>query len=174
MESPLGWPFFISSRKEPPLSNQLIVGWREWIALPELGLLALEAKIDTGAATSALHAVNINVGEEAGRPWVEFETQPLIAQHPTIRIRCKAPVVTTREVTSSSGHRETRIVIRADLRLGINLDAPVWPILVTLADRSAMQMPLLIGREALADRVLVASNLEATLGELETPEAFYS
>ncbi|MDX1439329.1 MAG: RimK/LysX family protein [Rubricoccaceae bacterium] len=155
------------------MSSPITVGWREWVALPGLELFALEAKMDTGAMTSSLHAVEIDVVDRAGGRWVHFRTHPIPIDNPAFSVACKAPLVDKRVVTVSNGVAEARFVIAVDFRLGLSAEAPVWPIQLTLADRSAMQMPLLIGREALANRVLVSSSAEYTLGDLETPDDFY-
>jgi hypothetical protein len=81
--------------------------------------------------------------------------------------------VDERHVTASSGHTETRPVIRTEMRLGVRAGSPAWPIELTLADRRAMQHPLLLGRQALAIRVLVDAGAENTLGEVSEPAALY-
>jgi hypothetical protein len=148
-----------------------VVGWREWVALPELGLLAVHAKADTGAETSALHAEAVEPFSEGGAPWVRFTTRPLLRR--ALVVACVAPVVDERHVTASSGHGETRRVVRTLLRLGVRTDAPAWPVEVTLADRRAMRYPMLLGREALAGRLLVDPAAEHLLGEIVDPRAFY-
>lgn len=154
-----------------PAVDRLTVGWREWVALPELGLLALRAKVDTGAETSALHAFDVETYREGGAPFVRFKAQPLLRRGPVVV--CTAPVVDERRVTASSGQGERRVVIATTLRLGVRADAPVWPIEVTLADRSAMRFPMLLGREALAGRVVVDPAASFLLGPVAVPRAFY-
>ena len=147
----------------------LTVGWREWLALPELGLLAIEAKVDTGAATSALHAEDIEPFERGGQPFVRFRTQPII----DVDVVCEAPVVDQREVAASSGHAEVRFVVSTMLQLGVRSDAPSWPIELTLADRATMQLPMLLGREAMAGRIAVDPAILYNRGSLGKPEDFY-
>lgn len=159
---------------DPILNDQLILGWREWVALPELNLLAIEAKLDTGAATTALHAQHIEVVELEGRTWAHFETQPLPVIAPDIIVECRAQVVDQRSVTQPNGYTEERIVVRSMLRIGISLDAPARSIELALTDRSAMQKPLLIGREALAGFILVDSDSEEVLGCPPDPLDFYT
>ena len=137
--------------------------------MPELGLLAIEAKVDTGAATSALHARDIESFERDGQAFVRFRTQPIS----DVDVVCEAPVVDQREVTDSSGHAELRFVISAMLRLGVSVDAPSWPIELTLADRTTMQLPMLLGREAMAGRLLVDPAILYHLGSLVRPKDFY-
>lgn len=127
-----------------------MVGWREWVALPDLGLPAVEAKVDTGARTSALHAFAMDVFEEDGRRRVCFGVHPL-ADDERVEVFACADVVDERTVTSSSGHEEHRVVIRTPLVLG----GRTWSAEVTLTDRRAMQYRMLLGRTALAGRVVV-------------------
>jgi hypothetical protein len=154
------------------LASPQTLGWREWIALPELGLLAIHAKVDTGAATSALLALDIERFEEAGAPWVRFRVLPLWP-FSAPDVVCTAPLVDQRHVTASSGHSESRLVIRTELRLGIRAGSPAWPIEITLADRRAMVHPMLLGREALAGRALVDPAVEYALGGVAEPAALY-
>ncbi len=149
-----------------------VVGWREWVALPDLGLLAVHAKVDTGAETSALHAEDVEPFTDGGAPWVRFTARPFLRR--PLAVACAAPVVDERHVTASSGHGEWRRVVRTTLRLGPRADAPAWPIEVTLADRTRMRYPMLLGREALAGRLLVDPAAEYLLGEIAHPRAFYT
>ena len=152
------------------MSEEIKIGWREWLALPELGLLAIEAKVDTGAATSALHAEDIEQFDRDGRPFVRFRTQPL----PDVIISCEARVVDQREVTASNGQVERRTVVSTLLRLGVRSDAPSWRIELSLTDRTTMQLPMLLGREAMAGRILVKPGCVWQLGSIERPEEFYA
>ena len=161
----------MTARERPAL---ITVGWREWVAFPAAGLPAVYAKVDTGAATSSLHATGVARVERDGRPCVRFDAHPL--GHPCrgVTVRCEAPVIGERDVRSSSGHSETRLVVRLTLRLGVRSDADEWPIELTLADRGAMAVPMLIGREALAGRVLVDPSRALVLGPDPPVEALYN
>lgn len=121
-----------------------IIGWEEWVSLPDLGLPAIKAKIDTGARTSALHAHLIEPFGPADAPLVRFAVHP-IAGRTDIEITCSAPIVARREVTSSNGETERRYVIATKARIG-NRD---WPIEVTLTNRESMAYRMLIGRQAI-------------------------
>ena len=127
-----------------------VLGWREWVALPELGIENIKAKIDTGARTSALHAYRIAQFEEDGHRRVRFAVHP-VQRRKRPEILCVADVIGERMVTSSSGHRERRLVIRTPLLVG----GRSWPIEITLTDRDEMSFRMLLGRQALRRRVLL-------------------
>ena len=154
-----------------------VVGWREWVAFPALGLPAVRAKVDTGAATSSLHARGVTTERRDGVLWACFRVAPYFRtrRHPrAVRVDCQAPVVDERTVVSSSGHEDTRLVVTAVLRLGTRVGAPEWPVEVTLADRRAMRFPMLLGREALAGHALVDAAAANRLGVPRDPAALYS
>jgi ribosomal protein S6--L-glutamate ligase len=132
------------------MPSPLILGWQEWIALPELGLTALKAKVDTGARTSALHTHVIEPFGTAKRPMVRFTVRP-DPQCPELEIAASAPIIDRREVTSSNGERELRFVISTRVHLG----AHNWPIEVTLTNRGRMTYRMLLGRQAIRTNVLV-------------------
>lgn len=127
-----------------------LIGWREWIGLPDLGIETIKAKVDTGASTSALHAVDIRPHDIDGRQHVAFVIHP-VQRRQRPAVECVMPVHDHRAVVSSSGHREERYVIRTYATLG----GFRWPIEVTLTDRDAMGFRMLLGREALRRRFLV-------------------
>lgn len=128
----------------------MIVGWREWIALPGIGIERVKAKIDTGARTSSLHAFGVRLEQRDGLVVASFEVHP--EQRSTRgTVRVELPVVEQRFVRSSSGHAERRPVVRTDVRLG----ATTWPIELTLTRRDAMGFRMLLGREALRGRAVV-------------------
>lgn len=128
----------------------IFVGWREWIALPALGVPGVKAKIDTGARTSALHATAIERFSTDGRERVRFWVHPL-QDRPRLPLRgdvmlpCAADVVDARVVTPSSGHKEHRLVIRTAIRVG----GRERDIEITLTDRADMRFRMLLGRQAL-------------------------
>jgi len=123
---------------------QTIIGWREWLALPDIGLPGIKAKVDTGARTSALHAYFVEPFQENGRALVRFGVHPLPRRSSVNRI-CQAPVKECRLVTDSGGHREERYVIETTIRLG----ALSFVTEVTLTNRDTMKFRMLLGRSAL-------------------------
>ena len=128
----------------------LILGWEEWVALPNLALPALRAKVDTGAKTSALHAYDLERFGSAEVPFVRFRVQP-VPDRDDITVLCEAPLVDERQVASSNGGAEIRPVIETVIAIG----GRMWTIEVTLTDRASMKSRMLIGRQAIRDGVLV-------------------
>jgi hypothetical protein len=124
-----------------------IIGWREWVALPDLGIPALKAKIDTGARTSALHALHIEEFRKGSTQWVRFHIQPQQGSRNAI-IEAVAPLQEYRGVRSSNGQLERRPVIVTT----ISLMGYYWQAEVTLSNRTEMGFRMLLGREALAGR----------------------
>jgi len=132
--------------------EQKLVGWREWVGLPGVGVDWLKAKVDTGAQTSSLHAFGLKEFERDGAPWVRFEVHPWQrSAHDAVTV--ELPVHDRRRVRSSSGHTEKRIVVVLDVRLHGDL----VPAEVTLTRRDAMGFRMLLGRELLAGQYLVDS-----------------
>ncbi len=130
--------------------NKPIIGWREWVAFPELGVDRIKAKIDTGARTSALHAFDIQLYEKQGKSWVRFAIHPYQRNDTDIRT-CTCPVVESRVVTNSGGAQEERLVIETFLMLG----EQSWPIEVTLTNRDQMGFRMLLGRTAVKGHFLI-------------------
>ncbi len=137
-------------KKRRALDPKAVVGWREWVALPQFDIDAIKVKIDTGARTSAVHAFNIVPFRKHREDWVRFDVHPL-QRNDEIYKTCQAPVVDYRWVTNSGGGREKRFVIVTMLRLG----ADAWPIEVTLTDRDQMGFRMLLGRTAMERRLIV-------------------
>jgi len=133
-----------------PVADRYILGWEEWVSLPELGLPAIKAKVDTGARTSALHAYFVEPVHVEGVAMVRFGVHP-IPRRDDVEIICRARVKDQREVTSSNGERENRFVIETPIRIGQR----EWPIEVTLTNRNAMAYRMLIGRQAITEDILV-------------------
>jgi hypothetical protein len=118
----------------------LTLGWREWVDLPELGLESIKAKVDTGARTSALHALRR----------VEFRMHPRQRDNETVVV-CQADVIDERVVRDSGGHTEKRWVIETPVTIGDH----TWPIEITLTARDDMLFRMLLGRTAIRNRAVV-------------------
>lgn len=127
---------------EEPHSTS-IVGWREWVSLPSIGVPWIKAKLDTGARSSAIHAFDIE--EVAGGERVRFRVRPLQrSMEDTVEVECA--VHDRRVVRSSSGHEEERIVVLLEIEMaGRTVTAET-----TLSQRDQMDFRMLIGREALS------------------------
>lgn len=133
-----------------PIKKLPIIGWREWVQLPGLGIDKIKAKVDTGARTSALHAFALETFEENGKNKIRFDIHPL--QHNTDKVTtCVADVVDKRTVTDSGGHSEERYVIETP----ITIAGQTWLIEITLTERENMLFRMLLGRRALRKRFVV-------------------
>lgn len=125
-----------------------LVGWKEYLDLPELGVFRLKAKVDTGARTSTLHVDHLEVLDvfPDGSEWVEISLRP-DRRRPEHQVTTRVKVLRRLRVTDSGGHPEVRPVIETEMVLG-----PVRKrILLTLADRSGMLFRMILGRKALED-----------------------
>ncbi len=135
---------------QKPNKRMLTVGWRELVDLPELGLKAVPAKIDSGARTSSLHGIVLDEFKRDGEKFVRFEV--FFPASKVMQV-CEAVHVDVRGITSSNGETQRRYVIKTPLKIG-NLEFRAE---ISLADRSDMRFPMLIGRSALRRRFLVDS-----------------
>jgi len=128
------------------------IGWREWLALPDLGVDRIKAKVDTGARTSSLHAWNIREFERDGHSWVRFVLHPE-QRNDTFEIEVEAPLCERRHVRPSTGKRQLRPVIETS----VVVMGQSFTTEITLASRDAMGFRMLLGRQALRERFLVDS-----------------
>ncbi|MFL9843492.1 30S ribosomal protein S6--L-glutamate ligase [Flavobacterium rhizosphaerae] len=142
------------------MSDKIVIGSEEWCSFPQLSIPAIKARVDSGAKTSALHAVNISPFTQNGEDWVKFDVNP-IQNNTRAIINCRAPLVDKRVVKSSSGYREQRYVIKTEIQVG----EAKWEIEVTLTNRDSMGFRMLLGREAMSGRLLVDPEKKYVLGQ---------
>ncbi len=135
------------------IQDKLEFGWEEWVALPDLGLPAIKAKVDTGARTSALHASDIEVFGSNTRPKVRFVVHP-VANDYNVAITCSANILDRREVTSSNGESELRYVIKSSIAVA----GHSWPVEITLTNRASMASRMLLGRQALGENITITAS----------------
>ena len=138
-----------------------VIGWREWVSIPPLGIKRIKAKIDTGASSSSLHAYDIEVLDDLEQQHVQFKIQPL-QKNRSVVVQAKVPIQDFRKVKSSNGQTTIRPVIRTS----IMIFGHKHEIDVTLFDRAKMGFRMLIGREALRGRFVVDSAQSYCAGKL--------
>ena len=139
-----------SDHRTKKASPPNVLGWREWVTLPALGIDRIKAKLDTGARTSSLHAFGLSDFVRDGVEMVRFEIHP-VQRSARSAVKAEAKILDRRFVRSSTGHKELRRVISTILRIG----ADEWPIELTLTRRDEMGFRMLLGRQALRGRVVV-------------------
>lgn len=132
------------------MATRRIIGWREWVALPTLGVDAIKAKVDTGARSSSLHAFDMERYVEDGTDMIRFSLHPAQRRRFPM-VHAVAPVLAHRLVRNPGGREEMRPVIVATVRLGDLL----WPVELNLTRRDTMGFRMLLGRQALRRRFVV-------------------
>ncbi len=142
-----------------------MLGWREWVALPELKLANIKAKIDTGARSSALHAFAIEPYRKGGQRWVMFAIHPL-QKSSDMAIECHAEVKDRRIVTDSGGHKQRRYVIETQLILGQSVVRAE----MTLTNRDTMRFRMLLGRTAMDARFIIDPGASYLQGQPDADE----
>jgi hypothetical protein len=146
------------------LAKKITVGSVETGDLPDLGIYRLSMRVDTGAATSALHVENIEEFREHGKRFVSFDLLPEVHNvNGTVRITCR--VKGRKKVKRSNSDSQRRVVIDTN----INIGRKTWPIKLTLTDRAEMNYPMLLGREAMAGRVVVDPEFQYLQADTEKP-----
>lgn len=140
--------------KEKQIKNSILIGWREWVELPDLGIGKIKAKIDTGARTSALHAFDIEPFKTSrNKNRVRFALHPIQRNNNYI-VYCEADLLAKRNIKNSGGDIEDRYIITTALYMGDKK----WPIELTLTNRDTMGFRLLLGRTAINKEFLIAPN----------------
>ena len=146
------------------MAKKITVGSVETADLPDLGIYRLSVRVDTGAATSALHVENIEEFREHGKRFVSFDLLPEVHNvNGTVRITCR--VKGRKKVKRSNADSQRRVVIDTSLTIG----RKSWPIKLTLTDRSEMNYPMLLGREAMVGRILVDPEFQYLQADTEKP-----
>ncbi|MBD8897417.1 RimK/LysX family protein [Rhodanobacter sp. DHG33] len=134
---------------DPATSSPCVLGWRERLALPQLGIAQLKAKLDTGARSSALHVETLESFLRDGAIWLRFTVRP--GRHAPGIVCCEARALDRRTVTDTGGRRTERWFIRSEILLaGRRFEADI-----NLTDRRHMLFPMLLGRSALHGRFAV-------------------
>jgi len=141
-------------------TQKLLVGRCEWCCLPDLGIPAIKAKIDTGAKTSAIHAFDIHSEIIHHKKQVNFKVHP-IQGNSHIVLECQALVIDERLIMSSNGHKEHRYIIMTDIKLGEH----VYNVELSLSNRDPLTFRMLLGREALNKRMIVDPSLTCEQGK---------
>ena len=146
-------------------TEKLLIGAREWCCLPALAVTAVKARVDSGAKISSLHAVKIEPFVRSSSEWVRFSIHPL-QQNSGLTITCEAPVADRRIIRSSNGTGEERVIINTPL----TLHGKTWNIDVSLTNRQHMTYRMLLGREAMAGRLLIDSDKSFMAGKLSAAQ----
>jgi hypothetical protein len=148
------------ARQYPSTDGLVALGWREWVALPQLDIPRIKAKVDTGARTSCLHAFRTEPYTDKGERRVRFWVHPIQNNLQAV-IESDALVLDERNVSDSGGHREQRLVIATELVLADQR----WPIEMTLTNRDSMRFRMLLGRTAMAGRTVIYPEASYLAGE---------
>ena len=142
------------------MEEVVLIGWREWLALPALALPAVKAKVDTGALSSSLHVENLETFERDGRTWLCFAVAP--RRRGGRLIRCEAPAWDRRDVTDSGGRTTLRWFVHTDILLG----GRRFRAEINLTNRGDMLFPMLLGRSALRGRFRIDPQLSYVCGRI--------
>ncbi|BAZ44217.1 hypothetical protein NIES4102_12250 [Chondrocystis sp. NIES-4102] len=127
-----------------------ILGWREIITLPKLGIEQIKVKIDTGARSSALHAFAIKELQKDGKSIIRFQVHP-IQRNNHYTVTAEAELLEYRKIRNSGGTTQLRPVVKTWVKLG----EYQWSIELTLTNRDVMGFRMLLGRQAVRNRFLI-------------------
>ncbi len=148
-------------------TGKIKLGWREWISLPELNVLAIKTKVDTGAKTSALHAFYVERYQKNSVDMVELLIQR-IQSNSDVQVECHDAILDGRKVADSSGHKEKHYIIQSLISIGDQS----WPIELSLTNRDTMRFRMLLGRRAMENGVIVDPGASYINGKLD-PKTLY-
>lgn len=143
-----------------------VIGWREWVGLPELGVPAIKAKVDTGARSSSLHAFDLETFRRGEVHMVRFKVHPYQRDR-SRTVVAEAVLLGKRRVRNSSGQEEVRPIIRTS----IEVMGRTWLIYLTLARRDAMGFRMLLGRRAVRRKFLIDAGRSFVAGQVRPPGA---
>lgn len=132
-----------------PPAKLKTIGWTDIVDLPDLGIVGIPAKVDTGARTSVLHCSHIRLIKKGRRQYVEF--RPLDERYGDLPDTYTLPFHSERRVRNSFGQEENRYVVHAT----IVLFNETYPIELSLRDRSGMEFPILLGRAFIRKKFVV-------------------
>jgi hypothetical protein len=138
------------------MADLITLGWRERLALPQLGIGVLKAKLDTGARSSSLHVDTLESFQHDGATWLRFSIH--VGRRQPLDVHCEAPALDRRTVTDTGGRRTERWFIRSEVQLA----GQTFDVDINLTDRRHMLFPLLLGRTALNGRFAVDPSLSYT------------
>lgn len=161
----------MNKKKQKTIGDKLLIGRHEWCALEQLHIPFIKGKVDTGAATSAIHAFNIQAVTERRKLFALFDVHPLQG-NTDIVVHCKAPIIDERVIMSSNGQKETRYIIQTQLKLNQH----TWKIEVSLSNRDPLKYRFLLGRQALRNRVLIDpdhTNFQKRVTKKDILRAYY-
>lgn len=151
--------------KQMQIGDKILLGYKEWVSLPDLGIPKINAKIDTGATFSTLHALDISLIKKNKKTFVKFIIQPFLQDRMIFR-SCSLPIIDERTIISSNGERERRYIIQTALQLNDR----IVDINVTLTNRSLMRFPMLLGRKALEKVAIIDPSKAYCLGKFTREE----
>ncbi len=149
------------------MNEPLRLGWREWCALPDLGIPAVKAKVDTGAKTSCLHTFGIEPFSRGGVRYLRFKVHPL-QKNEDLVLECTAPVKDERVVSDSGGHKEMRYIIDTMVVIGDKTRL----IEMSLTNRDSMRFRMLLGRRAMEENTLVDPAASYLNGKLKAKSLY--
>lgn len=153
--------FEVSSAVNPTRPHFDIIGWREWLSIPDLGIPRIKAKVDTGARSSCLHTCGLETYvNRTGEARVRFTVHPL-QNNTDYAVECDRLLLRQHQVKDSGGHVEVRPFISVPVTLG----SLTWEVECSLTNRDNMKFRMLLGRTAMKGRFLVNPALSYQLGK---------